>query len=113
MGVWQTYYSRCRHAVRSQRAGEMSGFVDVDDRCPSCKADPIVQNVPTGLPCPLCGCGLYRMTRRADGRPFLACSGWYDPDRRCRYTRNDAPAAPKTEAAPAADPAQPRLPGMP
>jgi hypothetical protein len=47
----------------------------------------IRQNVKTHLPCPRPGCrgSLLLMTRRADGRRFLACSAWYG-DTHCDFT---------------------------
>jgi ssDNA-binding Zn-finger/Zn-ribbon topoisomerase 1 len=52
---------------------------------------PIKQNVPTTLNCPQCGGGLLLMTRKADGKRFLACSRWYDKAVRCEYTENRVP----------------------
>jgi hypothetical protein len=55
-------------------------------------ADPIKQNVRTNLPCPRPGCvgQLLLMTRKKDGRRFLACNAWYG-ESRCDYTSNDVP----------------------
>jgi len=52
---------------------------------------PIRQNVPTTLICPKCGGKLVIMTRKADGRRFLACRGFYDERIRCDYTENAIP----------------------
>jgi hypothetical protein len=52
----------------------------------------IRQNVKTNLACPKPGCSgrLPIMTRKADGRRFLACSAWYG-DTHCDYTSNEIP----------------------
>ena len=55
------------------------------------KAPAFKQNVPTTLGCPECGGTLLIMTRKADGRRFLACRNWFDPERRCQYTENSLP----------------------
>lgn len=49
------------------------------------------QNVPTDLVCPKCAGQLVLMTRKVDGRRFLACRAWYDPETRCDYTDNSIP----------------------
>ena len=49
------------------------------------------QNVPTTLACPKCGGTLLIMTRKADGKRFLACGSFYDERVRCDYTSNDVP----------------------
>lgn len=51
------------------------------------------QNVPTTLACPKCGGTLLIMTRKADGRRFLACRNFYDERLRCDYTENRVPEA--------------------
>jgi ssDNA-binding Zn-finger/Zn-ribbon topoisomerase 1 len=55
------------------------------------KAAPFKQNVPTALACPECGGTLLIMTRKADGRRFLACRNFYDQHLRCPYTDNHLP----------------------
>lgn len=52
---------------------------------------PIKQNVPTTLVCPKCAGQLLIMTRKADGRRFLACRNFYDERIRCDYTENAIP----------------------
>lgn len=54
-------------------------------------AKPYKQNVKTELLCPRCAGPLVIMTRKADGKRFLACSRFYDPTVRCDYTENTIP----------------------
>ena len=54
-------------------------------------AQPYKQNVPTTLLCPKCAGQLLIMTRKADGKRFLACRNWYDERIRCDYTENRIP----------------------
>lgn len=87
-------------------------FMDVAGLCPTCAAarptaarqrqartpteeqptEPAKprQNVKTGMTCPACGLELLLMTRRKDGRRFIACSGFYTAAA-CSYTSNDVP----------------------
>jgi DNA-directed RNA polymerase subunit RPC12/RpoP len=53
----------------------------------------IKQNVPTTSGCPECGGQLLLMTRKADGKRFLACRNFYAPEIRCPYTRDEVPVS--------------------
>jgi hypothetical protein len=108
--VAQVGYRTCHHAETRPTVAQLkeagfaarrrTAFLDVAGRCPDCAAQrgetadgpPVKQNVPTGIPCPRPSCvgKLLLMTRRKDGRRFLACSAWYG-DTRCDFTSNEIP----------------------
>lgn len=69
--------------------------------------EPVRQNVPTELLCPKCAGRVLIMTRKADGKRFLACSNFYDERIRCDWTRNGLPEHLKMREAGA-----PLLPGF-